>query len=478
MDFNDTPGEAKFRAEARSFLERHTEPLAPGATPSGPFIGDDPDSVRRSKDWQALKFDHGWACLTWPTEHGGRGLGPMEQVIWTQEELRRRTPTNIFTIGIGMLGPTLMKHGTEEQKTRHLRKMARGDEVWCQLFSEPGAGSDVAGLTTRARRDGPDWILDGQKTWNTGAHFCKWGIIIVRTDPAVPKHRGLTCFIVDMESEGIDIRPIRQMDGGGGFNDVFFSGVRVPDENRLGAVDDGWRVAITTLMNERAAIGARGMAGFGPADLVRLAREADGPRGKAIEDSGVRARIADFHVRSAGLRYTTYRTLTALSRGETPGPENAIHKLVGSPPPAGDGRPRGRASGTGRGGHGRRLRCPGGVARRAGDAACGGHRRDHAQHHRGAGARASGPSPGWTRTSPSPRCAAIGPEPVGDPRHRPGARNAKRRVVPCSWSAAKPCTTSSSRRRPRPAFTSTPASAGRRSTWRSDWPGCDSVPRS
>ena len=331
MDFTDTAGEAKFRAAARAFLERHTELLEPGEAPAGPFIGDDPDAVRRSQDWQALKFDHGWACLTWPKEYGGRELGPMEQVIWTQEELRFRTPVNIFSIGIGMLGPTLMKHGTDGQKERHLPKMARGDEVWCQLFSEPGAGSDVAGLLARATRDGGEWIIEGQKTWNTGAHFCKWGVIIVRTDPTVPKHDGLTCFIIDMRSPGIEIRPIRQMNGGSGFNDVFFSGVRVPDENRLGAVDDGWRVAITTLMNERAAIGARGMAGFGVPDLVRLAREADGPRGKAIEDSAVRARIADFHVRSAGLRHTTSRTLTALSRGETPGPENSIHKLVSSP---------------------------------------------------------------------------------------------------------------------------------------------------
>ena len=331
MDFNDTPAEAEFRAKARAFLDRHTELLASGEAPPGPFIGDDADAVRRSQAWQALKFDHGWACLTWPKEFGGRGLGPMDQVIWTQEELRYRTPVNIFSIGIGMLGPTLMKHGTEQQKQRHLNKMARGDEVWCQLFSEPAAGSDVAGLLARATRDGDGWLIDGQKTWNTGAHFCKWGIVIVRTDPSAPKHKGLTCFIVAMESPGIEIRPIRQMNGGSGFNDVFFDGVRVPDANRIGEIDNGWRVAITTLMNERAAIGARGMAGFGPMDLVRLAREADGPRGRAIEDTAVRARIADFHVRAAGLRYTTYRTLTALSRGETPGPENSIHKLVGSP---------------------------------------------------------------------------------------------------------------------------------------------------
>ena len=331
MDFNDTPGEARFRADARAFLDRHATALAPGEVPPGPFIGDDPVAVRHAQDWQALKFDHGWACLTWPEEHGGRALGPMEQVIWTQEELRYRTPVNIFSIGIGMLGPTLMKHGTREQKQRHLRAMARGDEVWCQLFSEPGAGSDVAGVTTRATRDGDGWRIDGQKTWNTGAHFCKWGVIIVRTNPEAPKHKGLSCFIVDMRSPGIDIRPIRQMNGGTGFNDVFFDDVRVADRNRLGAADDGWRVAITTLMNERAAIGARGMSGFGTTDLIRLAREAEGPRGPAIEDAAVRARIADFHVREAGLLYTTYRTLTALSRGETPGPENSIHKLVGSP---------------------------------------------------------------------------------------------------------------------------------------------------
>ena len=243
--------------------------------------------------------------------------------------------------------------------------MARGDEVWCQLFSEPGAGSDVAGLTTRATRDGADWIIEGQKTWNTGAHFCRWGVIIVRTDPAGAQAPGPHLLHRRHGVRG-DRHPPHPADGRRrGFNDVFFSGVRVPDENRLGAVDDGWRVAITTLMNERAAIGARGMAGFGPADLVRLAREADGPRGKAIEDSAVRARIADFHVRAAGLRYTTYRTLTALSRGETPGPENSIHKLVGGPLRQEMADPRGRAPGAGRRGHGRRVRRPGGVARRA-----------------------------------------------------------------------------------------------------------------
>ena len=399
MDFNDTPREARFRAEARSFLESHSVLLQPGEARSGAFIGNDPEAVQRSKDWQALKFDHGWACLTWPKEHGGRALGPLEQVIWTEEELRFRTPVNIFTIGIGMLGPTLMKHGTKEQKARHLGKMARGDEVWCQLFSEPGAGSDVAGLTTRATRDGTGWVIAGQKTWNTGAHFCKWGVIIVRTDPDAHKHRGLTCFIVDMDSPGIDIRPIRQMDGGSGFNDVFFDKVAVPDENRVGEIDDGWRVAITTLMNERAAIGARGMAGFGPSDLVRLARASDGPRGRAIDDSAVRARIADFpRPRGRPSLHHLPHPHRPLPGGD-PGPGERNPQAGREPPEAADGRLRARARGAGGRSHGRRVRRPVRLARGTGHAARGRNRRDHAQHHRGAGARAPGRAAG--RQGPS-----------------------------------------------------------------------------
>jgi alkylation response protein AidB-like acyl-CoA dehydrogenase len=208
--------------------------------------------------------------------------------------------------------------------------MARGQEVWCQLFSEPAAGSDLAGLRTSAVRDGDDWVLNGQKIWSTGAHFCEWGMIVTRSDPNAAKHAGLTYFIVDMRSPGIEVRPIRQINGASGFNEVFFSDVRVPGSNRLGAEGDGWRVAITTLMNERVAIGA-GSAGGRFRDLLRLARQARRGGRSALEDASVRQRLADFYVTSKGLQYTSYRTLSAISRGATPGPEGSIGKAVGAP---------------------------------------------------------------------------------------------------------------------------------------------------
>jgi len=331
MDFNDTPQEAEFRAKARAWLEQNAEPIDPDETaPDALGEREDEATIQAAKDWQARKFDAGWAVLTWPKEYGGQGLGRMENVIWNQEEAKFKTPPNIYTIGHGMLGPTLMAHGSDAQKERYLRDMARGEEVWCQLFSEPAAGSDLAGLRSTAVRDGGDWVMNGQKIWSTGAHFSKWGMVVVRTDPNVPKHAGLTYFIVDMEADGIEIRPIKQINGGQGFNEVFFSDVRVPDANRLGGEGDGWRVAITTLMNERVAIG--GGAGAGRfRDLLRLARLSRRGGRPAIEDSAVRQKLADIYVRSKGLQYTGYRTLSALSQGATPGPEGSIGKAVGAP---------------------------------------------------------------------------------------------------------------------------------------------------
>jgi alkylation response protein AidB-like acyl-CoA dehydrogenase len=229
-----------------------------------------------------------------------------------------------------MLGPTLMAHGTEEQKRRYLRPMLRGEEIWCQLFSEPGAGSDLAGLRTSAVRDGDDWLLNGQKIWTSGAHYCKWGMIVTRTDPNAAKHAGITYFVVDMESPGIEIRPIPQMNGAAAFNEVFFNDVRVPDRNRVGAVNDGWRGAITTLMNERAALGGGTAGGPGFRDLLRLARETELDGRPALDDPQVREKLAGFYVRQKGVEYTRYRSLTALSRGTTPGPENSMGKLVGA----------------------------------------------------------------------------------------------------------------------------------------------------
>jgi alkylation response protein AidB-like acyl-CoA dehydrogenase len=331
MDFEDSPEEAAFRAEARAWLDANAEPLDPD-DPAPSLLGEreSKGGVQRAQEWQAKKADAGWACITWPKEYGGRAATSIQSVIWNQEEGRYRTPPNIFGIGQGMLGPTIMAHGTPEQKDRYLNKMLRGDEVWCQLFSEPSAGSDLAGLRMTAVKDGDDWVINGQKIWTTGAHYSKWGMIVTRTDPTAVKHAGITYFIVDMQSKGIEIRPIKQISGTSGFNEVFYSDVRVPDENRVGAVNDGWRGAITTLMNERSSIGAGG-GGAGIKDLMRLAGRCRRNGRPAIEDSAVRQRIAEFYVRSKGLSYTGYRTLTAISRGTTPGPESSIGKLVGAP---------------------------------------------------------------------------------------------------------------------------------------------------
>ena len=331
MDFNDTPQEAEFRAKAHAWLADHAELRDPDEV-GRDMLGEreDPETIREAKAWQAKKYDEGWAVLTWPKEYGGQGLGRMENVIWNQEEAKFKTPPNIYTIGHGMLGPTIMAHGTPEQKQKYIPDMARGQVVWCQLFSEPAAGSDLAGLRSTAVRDGDDWVLNGQKIWSTGAHYSDWGMIVVRTDPNVAKHAGLTYFIVDMHSPGIEIRPIKQINGGSGFNEVFFTDVKIPGENQLGGEGDGWRVALTTLMNERVAIGAGTGAGRFK-DLVRLARQSRRGGKPAIEDGAVRQKLASIYIRSKGLQYTGMRTLSALSQGQTPGPEGSIGKAVGAP---------------------------------------------------------------------------------------------------------------------------------------------------
>jgi len=330
MDFNDTPEEAAFRAEVRAWLDANAE-LRGEDDNNGGALGErvDDATLAAAKAWQKKKFDAGWTCMRWPREYGGRAATAIQSVIWGQEERRYRTPPDIFGIGIGMAGPTLMAHAKEEQKRRWLPKMAAGEEIWCQLFSEPGAGSDLAGLRTSAVRDGDDWLINGQKIWTTGAQFCDWGILVARSDSNAPKHKGLTYFVVDMKSPGIEVRPITQINGGQGFNEVFFTDVRIPDDYRLEGVGDGWRVAITTLMNERASIGAGGGSGGGVGDLLNLARRCSIDGKPALDDAAVRARIADFYVRSKGLQFTAARTQSALSQGRIPGPEASLGKLVG-----------------------------------------------------------------------------------------------------------------------------------------------------
>ncbi len=331
MNFDDTPQEAEFRTKARAFLSQHLAPLDPNETAPN-LLGEreDKDTIDWAKRWQATKFDAGWAVLTWPKEYGGQGLGRMENVIFNQEEPKFKVPPAIYGIGHGMLGPTLMTHGTKEQKERYVKEMARGQVVWCQLFSEPAAGSDLAGLRSSAVRDGNDWLINGQKIWSTGAQYCDWGMIVVRTDPTLPKHDGLTYFIVDMRAKGVEIRPIKQINGGSGFNEVFFTDVRVPDTQRVGGIGEGWKVSITTLMNERVSIGS-GSSGSRIRDIFRLANECRRNGKPAIEDGAVRQRLADAFITSKGLQYTSYRILSALSRGGTPGPEGSISKAIGAP---------------------------------------------------------------------------------------------------------------------------------------------------
>ena len=323
MDFHDTKEEAEFRAEARAFLEQYAtrDDIRP---PQGPESGR--AFLARAKRWQKIKYDHGWACLHWPQAYGGRGATPIQRVIWAEEEGKYNVPIQPFAIGQGMCGPTMMAYATEVQNRDRLPPMASGEEIWCQLFSEPAGGSDLANLQTRADRDGDDWVINGQKIWTSGAHYSDWGILVTRSDPTVPKHKGLTFFFLNMHTPGVEIKPIKQISGRSNFNEVYFTDVRIPDAQRLGDVGDGWKVSITTLMNERLAVGDAN--GADVAEIIALARQAEIDGEPAIQHAAVRAKIADWYCQWSGLKYTKARVISALSRGETPGPENSITKIV------------------------------------------------------------------------------------------------------------------------------------------------------
>ncbi|MFN8037467.1 MAG: acyl-CoA dehydrogenase family protein [Acidimicrobiia bacterium] len=331
MDFGDTPEEAAFRAECREWLEANA-PRRRAAHVGGildllGLEGTTEEAIREAHEWQARKADAGWAGITWPTRYGGRGGTPMQQVIFGQEESRFATHGHLFAVGIGMGGPTLLVHGTEEQRERWLPPLLRGDEIWCQLFSEPGAGSDLAMISSRAVLDGDHFVLNGQKVWSSGAHYSQWGMFLARTDPEAPKNRGITWMLVDLASPGVTIRPLRQMTGGAHFNEVFFDDVRVPVGNVVGDVNDGWRVATTTLLSERASVGSMLGSDDPTPALVALARA--GPAGSvAARDPRVRQQLAACHTDAAILRYIGLRVLTAISKGGLPGPEATVLKLA------------------------------------------------------------------------------------------------------------------------------------------------------
>ncbi len=332
MNFDDTAEEAAFRAEARAWIEANAPKDLEAELKSGGFGNNglkSIDPILASKAWQKKKAEAGWACLHWPKEYGGRGATPVERVIWGQEEGVYGALSGLFIIGHGMCGPTVMQWADEATKQRLLPPLASGEHIWCQLFSEPAGGSDLAGLRTAAvpATDGSgDWIINGQKIWTSGAQHSDYGIVITRTDPTVAKHKGLTMFWLDMKSPGIDIRPIKQANGQSGFNEVYFTDVRIPDSQRLGAVGQGWSVSLTTLMNERLSIGSGMPTGF--PELFDFCMNLQTEDGAAIDDRSVRSRLAGYAVKASGLKYTGMRAISALSKGETPGPENSIGKLV------------------------------------------------------------------------------------------------------------------------------------------------------
>jgi acyl-CoA dehydrogenase len=324
MDLSDNPDEAAFRAECRAWL-------AANATPRGERREHGVLSLFRSaqadldaaRAWQAKKADAGWAALTWPVEYGGRAAPPIQQVIFNQEVAAYDAPEVIFAIGVHMGGPTLINHATDAQKGRWLQPLMRGEEIWCQLFSEPDAGSDLASLRTAATRDGDEFVVNGQKVWSSGAHYAQWGMLLARTDASAPRHAGISWIALDMATPGITVRPLKQMNGGAHFNEVFFEDVRVPVDNVVGAINDGWTVTTTTLLNERLMagdlLGQDDMVG----QLIELARSHGADRSPPV-----RRDLARIVEATSTLRYLNYRLLTAISRTGFPGPEAAVAKLA------------------------------------------------------------------------------------------------------------------------------------------------------
>jgi alkylation response protein AidB-like acyl-CoA dehydrogenase len=317
MDFNDTRAEAEFRAEVRDWL---------GAN-AAPFVIDRQsidmiEEARRGRGWQRHKAAAGYGGVCLPRAVGGREATPMQEVIFAEEEGRYALPVGVYTnIGVNLVVPTLLAHGTPEQVARFVKATIDGDLQWCQLFSEPAAGSDLAGIRARATRDGDAWVVSGQKVWNSWAHTADWGVMIARTDPAVAKHKGITYFIVDMKSPGVEVRPIKQVSGESEFNEVFLTEVRVPDSCRVGAVGAGWKVAMTTLMNERATATAESNALPDTRDLLAAARQH--PDAEALTLT-----MARLVWQEMGLRNYRFRQLTLLSQGKQPGAEAAMGKLV------------------------------------------------------------------------------------------------------------------------------------------------------
>ena len=324
MDLNDTPEQAEYRKEVRAWLDANKAD-APILEGEGALT--DPDEILVAhRAWQGKLAEAGLAGATWPKEYGGQGIGPVESVVISQEMQQAGVPGILDVIGVGMLGPTIIAHGTEEQKQRYLGPMLHADEIWCQMFSEPAAGSDLAAVQTRAKHnDDGTWTLNGQKVWTTNAQFAAYGLILARTNPDIPKHKGMTMFIVPMDAEGITVRGLRQISGEAEFNEVFFDDVVIDADSVVGGEENGWGVGLTTLMFERLTIGL-GSSSFGYRG-TRFA-EAIAADATAANDHEVRHNFGELAAELEAIRWTGYRSISALQDGQIPGPEFGLAKVT------------------------------------------------------------------------------------------------------------------------------------------------------
>jgi alkylation response protein AidB-like acyl-CoA dehydrogenase len=318
MDFRDTPEEAGFRADLRAWLAANL-PADWAERPPRPGRGTDDEA----RAWSQRLYDGGYVGLTWPEVYGGRGLPHTYHGIFLEETARVNAPSHIGVIGLGMAGPTILAYGSEEQKKRLLQPLLRADEIWCQGFSEPESGSDLAGARTRAELDGGDWVVNGQKVWSSYAHLADWCILVARSDPAAEKHRGLSYLLVDMHSPGVEVRPLRQVTGDPEFNEIFFTDVRVPRDSMLGEPGDGWTVAMTTLLHERGTLGFALSAAL-QSVLEHLRKTVQNLH---VQDPVVLDALAQGWVDLQALRFTNYRSLTSLMKTGVPGPEGSVAKL-------------------------------------------------------------------------------------------------------------------------------------------------------
>jgi alkylation response protein AidB-like acyl-CoA dehydrogenase len=318
MDFGYPPEAEAFRAELRAWLDTN---LPDDVRGHGGLNDADAAGLERLRAWNRTLADAGYAAIAWPREWGGRGAGIIEQIVYAEEMQRARAPGALNVLGLANIAPAIIEHGTDEQKRTLLPRMLRGDDIWCQGFSEPDAGSDLASLRTSAQRDGDSWIVNGQKTWNTFGHVANWCELLVRTDPTAPKHRGITCLLVDMSGAGIEVRPLTTITGEAGFNDIFLTDVRVPVSSTLGPVNEGWRVAMTTLAYERGGVAKLHLGTRAKIQrLIELARE------RGVTESQ-RERVARVYMEGELLKLISDRAISAEIHGRTMGPEGSIAKL-------------------------------------------------------------------------------------------------------------------------------------------------------